>query len=287
MVDILGDRPQLAKAIGLLVRPLARLCIRHHLSIFDFFESCKRVFVEVAEEEIQKAGVTKVNASRVSLMTGLYRRDVMRILRDIPTPVAADVGVPMQVVDAWMRLEEYQTSSGKPRSLSWEGEQSEFFELVRSVSKNYNPATVLFELERAGVVAKTSRGLRLERPYFGGIRGLDHALKIVSLDYEDLLRAVLENLEYEPKVTNLHLRTEYDNIYLDELPKLREWIEREGKHFHERMRDHISKFDKDSKPGRRSDTTERPAGGRVVLGTFSGSSYLETKTPTVFAKKLA
>ena len=72
-----ADRTFLLNTLRLLVKPIAKFCLRHTLSIQDLIESAKIAFIEVADAEIRKKG-DKVNTSRISLVTGLHRKDVIR-----------------------------------------------------------------------------------------------------------------------------------------------------------------------------------------------------------------
>lgn len=61
--------------------------------------------------------------------------------------------------------------------------------------------------------------------------------------------------------------TEYDNVCLDELPKVKEWLLKEGTKFHKKARDFISKYDLDVTPN-----DKKIGGGHVFLGAF-GRAY--------------
>ncbi len=73
-------------------------------------------------------------------------------------------------------------------------------------------------------------------------------------------------------MSNLHLRTDFDNIYTSEIIPIRRWLIAEGKAFHKRAREFLSRFDKDLN----EDVDEtRKAGGKIVLTSFSFSSSPE------------
>ena len=68
-----------------------------------------------------------------------------------------------RVVAQWENDRRFLTQAGKPRVLSCDEDDSEFSELVRLVSKDLHPGTVLFELERSGIVERSKRGVRLNK----------------------------------------------------------------------------------------------------------------------------
>lgn len=255
--------PLRKKALRMLMRPIVRFCLRGSNTIQDFLDLAKVVFVEVAADEIERTA-DKVNVSRISVMTGVHRRDVTRIYRDESEPIRSSPSVLTRVIGLWEGSRTYTTKSGKPRTLSCKGDDSEFHQLVRQVSTNIKPGTILFELERMGLVEKTARGVRLQKQVqrMGGEP--EKLYDLLSRDVESLVSAVDENISANGESPNLHIRTEYDNIYTEDLPTIRSWLLEEGKEFHRRAREFLSQYDKDitSKTGKR-------AGATVTLGAFS------------------
>src|SRR5262245_54050670 len=71
-------------AVDRLLRPLARILLRHNVSFVTFSDLAKRVFIEVAEEEFPPEG-RKQSVSRIAMLTGLSRKEVLRVKR-IPPP---------------------------------------------------------------------------------------------------------------------------------------------------------------------------------------------------------
>ena len=227
-----------------------------------FLEAAKATFLEIATEEIESQG-DKVNVSRLAVMTGLQRRDVMRLSDEgVSKPMLGSIAG--RVITQWEQNKRFQTKRGRPRVLTVEGEHNEFKELVRSVSQDLNAGTILFELERIGAVSRTPRGAQLARGSTLLRDNLEEGYLLVSHDMEDLMGAVQENLEGDLSIPHLHARTEYDAIYVDDLPEIREWLIREGSAFQNKVRQYLAGFDEDINP-----VPGKVAGARVVLGTFS------------------
>ena len=128
---------------------------------------------------------------------------------------------------------------------------------------------MLFELERLGLVEKTARGARLIRNITSVAKDPLRTYELLSEDTDTLFGAVEENLHQDDHVSNLHLRTDFDNIYLSDIIPIRRWLIAEGKAFHKRVREYLSKFDKDLHEDKDED---RPAGGKVVLTSYSLST---------------
>lgn len=229
-----------------LMAPVARFCIRHAVRAQDLYEFAKVALIEEAAKDIQRRG-DKVTASRLSAITGLQRRDVVKYA-DSDVVLDDSKDRIQKVIGAWQGTKAYRTKAGTPRVLSFGGEQSEFSALVKSVSKDLNAATILFELERIGVVEKASTGVRLVLDAVSPRDNPEAGFSIVSSDIHDLIRAAEENLFTETELPNLHVRTLYDRIRSDAVPEIRQWLLREGHSFHARAREFISQHDQDINP---------------------------------------
>lgn len=252
-----------------LLRPLVSFCIRRSYSIQDFIALTKRVFLDLAEEEIRKKS-DKVNVSRLSVLTGLHRKEVARIYVDEMKPPEKPVSVLGRVIGLWQTNTRFTTKKGEPRILTFKGENSEFSELVRSISQNINPGTVLFELERMGAVVKSSLGLKLQRDVVSYAGDPRRGFELLARDMDGLMRAAECNLLEKYEIPHLHLHTEYDKISEKDVPKIKRWFVHEGKLFHKKARKFLSQFDSDINPSKTvvSQVQEEPT-TRVVLGTFS------------------
>ena len=249
--------------LRLLLKPVVRFCLRHSLHVQDILESAKVLFVEIAAEELEN-NKKKPNIARLSAMTGLQRREVMRIYRD------ADIkeeprGLVRRIIGQWQQDRRFLTKSRKPKVLSFDGPDSEFRMLCEEVSNDITAGTVFNELERIGAVKKVRNGVKLLARAYVPTGDVKAGFGLLSDDIEDLSMAVEENILLQPDPPHMHVKTEYDNISPDSLEKIRDWIYREGSALHQKARNFISQFDQDINPSK--DGTDESA--RVVLGSFS------------------
>lgn len=270
------------EVLGLLMRPFIRFCIRHSHSLQDFIRIAKVTYVQLAAEEIEKTG-KKINISRLSVMTGLYRRDVARIFVQGEDPTEDRLGVVERVIGQWRHDKRFVSKNGSPRMLTYKGDESEFSQLVYSVSQAIKPGTILFQLDRMGTIEKTKSGVTLlrETAGFGGFP--KKGFELLAKDLETIIAAGEENLlveQDEKGISNLHMRTEYDNVFRKDLPRIRAWLITEGKAFHKRAREFISQFDKDINPDQETEI----AGQRVIIGTFSLTPKLEEMAKDAWEK---
>src|SRR5262249_3153550 len=76
----------------------------------------------------------------------------------------------------------------------------------------------------------------------------ERAFELLSKDGESLISAAEENIFRRHSIPNLYIRTEYDNIYASDIPKIRKWLLKEGALFHKRAREFMNRFDRDINP---------------------------------------
>lgn len=249
--------------------PFVRLCLRNNIKLVELIAVLKECLVRAADEELRKCGKAH-SASRISLMSGVHRRDTSTILKK-GAVAPAGVNMTLKLLGCWQQHPDFSDGSGNARELSAEGRESEFAKLCHSVSVELNPYTMLFELERIGAIARTSKGVKLELQVYGPRGDIKDGFGFLASDVEDLVTAVDENIFNRADTPNLHIRTEYDNIPPSAISELREWLLYEGSGFHFRAREFLSKFDRDfsSKPKGESGRV------RVALGSFSRIQIIE------------
>ncbi len=245
-----------------LLKPIVRFCTRWSIGIQDWIEVSKSAFLEVAEEEMRKKG-DNVNVSRLSVATGLRRREVVRIFRD-GEKKEPNFSYASRVIGQWQSDPEFTTQAGKPKVLSFEGDESEFRDLVRTVSSDVHPGTILFELERIQAVERGPRGLKLVLQQYSAEHNSLEGYSILASDMDDMIKAAEQNLSRSTR-PNLHHTTKFDNISLDKLPALADWILHEGEKFHAKLRDYLARHDQDINLPKKS----TPGGGKVSVSTFS------------------
>lgn len=251
--------------LSLVFRPLAQLCIRFSLPVSEVIEALKSTLVDEAIEELRSRG-EKVTLSRVSVMLGMGRKDVTRLFRteDNKRYPGENLSLLSRVLSLWQTDARFRLQDGSPKALECHGEQSEFADLVKTVSKDVHPTTFLKEFERRKYVKKMGRKVKLIRREHQFEEVSNRSLESVYRDVETLVRAVNQNLLENPNVRNLHLRTEYDNVFLEELPEIRTWMLEHGSKVHREAREYLVGKDKDLNLA-----DKRRAGGRVVFVTYS------------------
>jgi hypothetical protein len=237
-------RNQVIAGLQRLLVPVVRLCLSFSVQLGDLIEILKGVYVQAAREQVGADS----SLSRISAMTGVHRKDVTRLVRQ-ETPRKERMNLFAKVMLQWQHGERFRTVRGQPRVLTCEGRESEFAQLVNSVTGgDLSTYSILHEMERRGIISRDSGKVRLLWRDFVVSNNVPEGLNLLAGDYNDLTAAVSQNIFTENSVKNLHLRTEFDNVDPAKLEEIRSWILKEGSNFHGRVREYLSRFDRDTNP---------------------------------------
>jgi len=245
-----------------MLRPLTDFCVSRGLRYQDVAELLKKSFLISAEKHLRGAGKNH-SVSRLSVMSGIQRPEVVRLLKKGPEEKATKDFI-TRVVGQWASDKRFLEGS-KPKKLTYEGPGSGFAKLVTAVSTDLSPHTVRFELERLGLVETAKGHVKLLSQVFSTGGDPKTTLSLGALDVNDLLTCLEENAFAAHDIPNLQARTEYDNVPDEALPTIRNWFLEAGSLLHEKARNFLSTFDRDiSNAGKKSEGRNR-----IVLGTYS------------------
>jgi len=187
------------RVLGGLLRPLIRALISQGVTAPAFYRLVKRVYVEVAEDEFGLDG-KRVTDSRISVLTGVHRRDVAALrggARDEDAALRNKVTLITSVVGRWLASEATTDPGGQPLALPRAGEDGPSFErLVASINRDVRPRTVLDEMLRQNLVtADAETGmLSLNAKAFVGPEDMDQRIYFFGENVGDHLAAAVDNL---------------------------------------------------------------------------------------------
>src|SRR5512143_55146 len=188
----------LSAALVRMLRPLVRLLLRRGVSFKAFSDLLKWIFVDIAAEEFGIAG-RKQSVSRVSIVTGLTRKEVSRLL-NITTQRDRESSDRYnrlsRVISGWRRDPEFRDKRGGAASLDIKGDGSTLSELVRRYSGDMTLRAMLDELLRVGAVRQTRDGrIKLvARSYVPG-SGDEVKIHILGTDVGHLISTIDHNLQ--------------------------------------------------------------------------------------------
>jgi hypothetical protein len=240
----------ISSALVRLLRPLIMILLRNDIPYGTFADIAKWVYVDVAQKELKIPG-RKLSISRVSIITGLSRKEVKR-MKEISEP--DDLGASerynraARVISGWLKDPRFINEKGDPRELPFEGGKVSFSSLVKHYSGDVPPRAIRDEMLRVGVVEQSDSVIRLLTRGYIVKQGDIEKLAIMGLDVGELITTVHHNITTDQSEAFLQRKVAYDNIPDDVLQEVRKMIFRRGKEFVESMDKQISHYDRDSNP---------------------------------------
>lgn len=195
-------------ALDLIFRPLARLAIAKGVRFADASERLRRAYFHAA---VQGEG-SDVTDSKLSVLTGLQRRDVARLRAepDEPDPRPDPLS---RLVALW--LAEFE---GAPLTRS--GPDISFDALARRIRKDIHPRTTLDALVAAGTVAVEGDVVRLLKHAHVPLEGSDGQVRYLGQNVGDHLSVAVGNVLGDPP--SFDLAVHYDGLSDTAIEALRE-----------------------------------------------------------------
>lgn len=233
-----GTPPKsLLAAVKRLLRPLVRMLIAKGVGLPTMTDILKEVYVDVAASEFPVRGKRQTD-SRISLLTGVHRKDVKRLREaadtiqdDSNTRAPRSIGIGAQVVARWVGSPETIDDQGRPlplpRQAGSPGAPS-FDALVESVSKDVRPRAVLDEWIRLGVAELDKDGhVHLNQAAFVPEKGFDEKAFYLGRNIHDHLAAATHNLLEEGNPT-LERSVHYSDLTAASVALINKAAEDEG-----------------------------------------------------------
>jgi hypothetical protein len=185
------------QAVAAVLRPAIRLLLRSGIDYPRLSAELKALFIEEAVAEIGRAGQATTD-SAISLLSGVHRKDVRnwRVTGRPPAP-ARTVALSARVFARWISEADYLTAEGRPRALARTGAAPSFEALVRTVTHDVHPFSVLQELIRlgiAGVEIQDGGEIVVASADFVPPAGSREALELLAANLADHATAAVSNV---------------------------------------------------------------------------------------------
>jgi hypothetical protein len=230
-----ASKPHLAAFCRALLRPIARLLLKSGVTWKQFADMAKAVFVEVATDEFGIRG-RPTNISRVSILTGIGRREVRKqraALEQVTTATPTYLNSATRVLAGWHQDRDYLGANDVPRELIPFGPPPSFEELCRRYGGDLPVGALLKELRAVGAIEDIAGGRLkvLQRAYIPLQVDPEKTLRAGSV-YEDFGNTVVHDLTGGPDEP-LRFERRATNALIDarRLPEFRELLERHGQSF--------------------------------------------------------
>lgn len=241
----------LQAAIQRILRPLFRVLLRNRLSFNEFLDLAKLTYIQVAMEDFRIPG-RKQTVSRVSVISGLSRKEVSRVLSLPATSDAAEserYNRAARVVAAWVREPAYADAGGEPKILPMQDRSPSFAELVRQHSGDMPARAVLDELLRVGAVEQLEDGaVRLKARVYVPSASDQDKLNILGSDVADLIATIDHNLQHGPDDPRFQRKVMYDNVPEEAIAQFRALSGRQAQKLLENLDRWLAENDRDATP---------------------------------------
>jgi hypothetical protein len=176
---------ELNDTLAVLLLPICNRMLAGGLGIGELVRAAKQAYLTAAVAHLTSAN-SRVSASHLSVLTGLTRKEVTVLLKEMHGGPAAGRGEAKEqrarrVLRGWRLDPRFCDNDGAPASLSLRGNRKSFSMLVKLYGGDVTPNSVLRELERLGVVSfSKSRGLRLRSTRVVG-KSTEHMTELARL----------------------------------------------------------------------------------------------------------
>lgn len=242
----------LSGSVMQLMRPLVRILLRNGIAYGTLAELIRKVYVDVAFQDFAPEG-KKQTVSRVSVLTGLTRKEVKRLLelqtlQDSASQERYNRGV--RVISGWVNDSRFQDVNGKPMELPVEGKRKSFALLVKEYSGDIPPRAMQALLEEAGSIRRVDGKVRLVRHAFVPDSDPVNKIQILGTDVCELITTINHNLTSDPDELLFQRKVAYDNIDPQAVQKLRNLSSRKAQALLEQLDKQYSSHELDEDKGR-------------------------------------
>lgn len=227
--------------------PVARFLLGIGIGYREFAEISKLAFVQVASDDFGLRG-RKTNISRVSVMTGLSRKEIRRVrdrLDNEDWSLDTMLSKPVSILSEWYTNPRYLNRDRTPKVLIYDlpDERQSFAELVREAGGDVPPGAMLKELQRAGCVEEVTPGRwkPVQREY--SPRGIDvFQVQRFGECLHDLAQTITENyMKLEGAENRLfEFRAWSDRVDAKSVDKLKRIVAAQGKEYLDTLDDWMS-----------------------------------------------
>lgn len=175
----------MSRVLDALLAPIARLLVARGVLFGEAAERLKQAYVDAAAA---RAG-ERATDSRISVMTGLQRRDVVRLRATAMAPAPRPVNHLARLVSVWLTDPRFAG-----RELPRKGGEDGFEALAQSIRRDVHPRTMLDALLAAGTVVLAGDTVRLVQASFQPLAGSEAQLDYFTVNAGDYLTAATANL---------------------------------------------------------------------------------------------
>lgn len=190
----------IANALKRVFRPFVKLMLTNNLTYTFAIDVLKTLFVEVVDEDFTIDNKRQTD-SRISLMSGVHRKDVKRLRElhpDVEDVMPGNVSLGSQLIAMWNANPAFVDADGLPKPLprfASDNADASFESMVRSLSTDIHPRAVLDEWLRLGVARLDEDNfVHLTTDMFIAQEGFDEKVYYFGHNLHDHASAAVSNV---------------------------------------------------------------------------------------------
>jgi len=254
------------------LRPIVRRLLASGVPFGMLEARLRELFIEVAEADFTIAGRRQTD-SRVSLVTGINRKEVRRLRAQASEPVERVPSFGRNqaagLVSRWRADPRATDRKGRPTPIPYKASRGpSFVKLAEQVTVDLPPRAILDELVRTGAAEVRKDGwVVLKSDAYVPRLGRREKLSMLAEDPANLVETMLGNIFDEVGEPLLQRRVSYDNVGAKGTARLRRRVRSAAETFVRRIDRLLASFDRDRNP-------RAPSGDRHVAGL--GVYYFES-----------
>lgn len=225
-----SDKSPLFKALERAIKPLVRLMLARGITYTQFTDWLKYIYVDIAVQDFSLKDKV-ITDSRVSVLTGVHRKDVRRLRSNIgdhsanKTPDSINLG--SKLVSTWLSSPEFmdENVAKKIPRLKKAGGAISFEALAEKVTKDVRARALLDELERLGVISIDDKDMvALVTEAFIPSEGEEEKTFFLGLGVGDHTNAAVSNVlghqpAYYDRIVHYNNLTESDIKLIESLSR--------------------------------------------------------------------
>lgn len=227
-----------------LLRPIASVVLKCGMTWREFAELSKSVFVSVASDEFGIRG-RPTNVSRVSILTGIARKEVKRqreLLAEPEATASPKTTDATRLLSGWHQDPNFVDSDGNPLPLEPLGGMPSFQSLFESYGGDTPEQTLLRELLKAGSVEQDGQGRYVaKRRYHMPVEMDAGSIRFFGTNLFDHANTLSNNITGDHDMRRLEGFAVDDQIHPDAVDEFRAYVDARGQQFLEEVDDWLNR----------------------------------------------
>lgn len=235
-----------------ILASLTRILLRNGVGYSAFADMAKKAYVNVAMEDFTIQD-RKQSISRISILTGLHRKEVKAIQQAViagdESPLDEKGNRAARVISGWRQDPQFLDEQGQPARLPLKGDGATFETLVKRFSGNMPARAVLDELERVDAVIRTTDD-QVQLNTLSYLPKGDEQMKLHMLgtDVSELVATIDHNLEVNHEHAYFQRKVSYDNLPQQVLARFHQISSAKAQALLDELDRYLARRDRDTNP---------------------------------------